>query len=136
MATLRFCPFNYSTNRHENGLTFAPLFVNFNPFTNGERREEIFLVSRYLQHSPFVMRSKIPCRSCGTKSSKSGFVYSGSDELCLCKTCYMKNHNPVPFEDTSTTVSVETQTEKEDFVLEGTVQVHNIDTNVCSQNTV
>lgn len=48
----------------------------------------------------------------------------------------MKNHNPVPFEDTSTTVSVETQTEKEDFVLEGTVQVHNIDTNVCSQNTV
>ena len=82
------------------------------------------------------MRSKIPCRSCGTKSSKSGFVYSGSDELCLCKTCYMKNHNPVPFEDTSTIVSVETQTEKEDFVLEGTVQDHNIDTNVCSQNTV
>ena len=42
----------------------------------------------------------------------------------------MKNHNPVLFEDTSTIVSVETQTEKEDFVLEGTVQVHNIDTNV------
>ena len=38
----------------------------------------------------------------------------------------MKNHKPVLFEDTSTTVSVKTQTEKEDFVLEGTVQVHNI----------
>ena len=43
----------------------------------------------------------------------------------------MKNHNPVPFGDTSTTGSVETQTEKEDFVQEGTVQVYYIDTNVC-----
>ena len=54
------CPFDHSINRHKNGLTFAPLFVNFYPFINGERREEIFLVSIVLS-----------VHSCGTKSSNA-----------------------------------------------------------------